>query len=227
VTNTAAAKTPSTISTNAAWAAMGATLTYQVLLGALIFLRPDLDPSWHSISEWAIGPHRWIMSCAFLVSSVSYACLFVMLRTELGKPMGRIGLGILLICARRCRCRYLYNRSDALSSPFIDEGYPSRYLRYHPVGAVSLCGPAHWPESCSGESNMGKGVQTPDLVGLAALVRVRRVCGLYEFVCCPYGPACLWPRGQHRLAAAVCIFHLHAVDTHRGIAGNQVLSSAF
>jgi hypothetical membrane protein len=99
VTNTAAAKTPSTISTNAAWAAMGATLTYQVLLGALIFLRPDLDPSWHSISEWAIGPHRWIMSCAFLVSSVSYACLFVMLRTELGKPMGRIGLGILLICA--------------------------------------------------------------------------------------------------------------------------------
>jgi hypothetical membrane protein len=90
---------PSTISTNAAWLAMSATLTYQVLLGALIFLRPDLDPSWHSISEWAIGTHGWIMSGAFLVSSVSYASLFVMLRTELGKPMGRIGLGILLICA--------------------------------------------------------------------------------------------------------------------------------
>jgi hypothetical membrane protein len=99
VTNSTIAKTPSAISTSAAWLAMGAILTYQVLLGALIFLRPDLDPSWHSISEWAIGPHGWIMSGAFLVSSVSYVSLFVMLKTLLRKPMGRIGVGILLICA--------------------------------------------------------------------------------------------------------------------------------
>ena len=44
------------ISTTAARLAIGAILMYEVLLVVLIFLRPDLDPSWHTISEWAIGP---------------------------------------------------------------------------------------------------------------------------------------------------------------------------
>ena len=29
-----------------------------MLLIAPIFIRPDLDPSWHTISEWAIGPPK-------------------------------------------------------------------------------------------------------------------------------------------------------------------------
>ena len=99
MTNSAIAKAPITISTHAAWLAMGAIFTYQLLLVALIFLRPDLDPSWHSISEWSIGPHGWMMSSAFLVSAVSYMSLFVMLKSQLSKPMGRIGVGLLLICA--------------------------------------------------------------------------------------------------------------------------------
>jgi hypothetical protein len=37
----------------AARIAMAAVIAYQVLLLALIPLRPDLDPSWHTISEWA------------------------------------------------------------------------------------------------------------------------------------------------------------------------------
>jgi hypothetical protein len=41
----------------AAKIAMGAVILYQVLLLALIPLRPELDPSWHTISEWAIGPY--------------------------------------------------------------------------------------------------------------------------------------------------------------------------
>ena len=65
----------------------------------LIFLRPDLDPSWHTISEWAIGPYGWMMSGGFLISAVSYAALFVMLRSQVQGAMGRLGLGILLICA--------------------------------------------------------------------------------------------------------------------------------
>src|SRR5215831_7526291 len=86
------------ISTRAARLAIGAILSYQILLIVLIFLRPDLDPSWHTISEWAIGPYGWIMSGAFLLSALSYAALFVMLRSQLRGPMGRIGLGILIIC---------------------------------------------------------------------------------------------------------------------------------
>jgi hypothetical protein len=59
----------SSISRSAAWRSILAVVTYQLVLAALIFIRPDLDPSWHTIREWAIGPHGWIMSAAFLVSA--------------------------------------------------------------------------------------------------------------------------------------------------------------
>ena len=86
------------IATTAAWLAMAGIVTYQLLLLVLIRLRPDLDPSWHTISEWAIGPHGWIMSGAFMLSAFSYAALFVMLKSHLRNTLGRIGLGILLVC---------------------------------------------------------------------------------------------------------------------------------
>ena len=88
-----------TISIPAARLAMVAIVSYQLFLIVLIFLRQDLDPSWHTISEWAIGPYGWLMSVAFLVSSLSYAALFVMLLSQVEGTLGRIGMGLLLICA--------------------------------------------------------------------------------------------------------------------------------
>ena len=84
MTSTAVERQPATISTKAAWLAMSAIVAYQLLLMALIFLRPDLAPSWHTISEWAIGRYGWIMSGAFLISALSYGALFGMLRAQLG-----------------------------------------------------------------------------------------------------------------------------------------------
>jgi hypothetical protein len=78
MTSAALASTSAAISTRAARLAIVAIVSYQILLIALIFLRPDLAPSWHTISEWAIGPYGWIMSAAFLISALSYAALFVM-----------------------------------------------------------------------------------------------------------------------------------------------------
>ena len=86
------------ISLAAARLSIATVITYQVTLIALIFIRPDLDPSWHTLSEWAIGPFGWIMSMAFLISAVSYAALFVMLKSQIRGILGRIGLAILLIC---------------------------------------------------------------------------------------------------------------------------------
>jgi hypothetical membrane protein len=90
--------TSAAISTRAAWLAIAAIVSYQALLILLIALRPDLDPSWHTISEWAIGPHGWVMSAAFLVSAASYFALAVMLRSQLRGALGRIGWGLLLVC---------------------------------------------------------------------------------------------------------------------------------
>ena len=87
------------ISTKTAWVAIVAILTYQVLLIASIFLRPDLAPSWHTISEWAIGPYGWVMSSGFLISALSYAALFAMLKPHLCGILGKTGLGLLLACS--------------------------------------------------------------------------------------------------------------------------------
>jgi Protein of unknown function (DUF998) len=90
--------TSEAISTKTARLAIAAIITYQVVLIALIFLRPDLAPSWHTISEWAIGPYGLVMSGAFLISALSYAALFAMLKSQVHGILGRMGLGILLIC---------------------------------------------------------------------------------------------------------------------------------
>ena len=81
------------ISLTAAWLSIAAVITYQVTLIALIFIRPDLDPSWHTISEWAIGRYGWIMSLAFLVSAVSYGSLFIAIKSQIQCIWGKVGLG--------------------------------------------------------------------------------------------------------------------------------------
>ena len=118
MTSAAVASTSAAISTRAARLAIVAIAAYQILLIALIFLRPDLAPSWHTISKWATGPYGWIMSGAFFISAMSYAALFVMLKPQLHGSLGRIGLGILLMCVwlpeqeyaplTLCRCTLRY-----------------------------------------------------------------------------------------------------------------------
>lgn len=86
------------ISPIAARLAIAALVTYQLLLVALIFIRPDLDPYWHTISEWAIGPYGWIMSMGFMISSLGYAALFIAIRSQVRGVIGYIGLGLLFVC---------------------------------------------------------------------------------------------------------------------------------
>jgi Protein of unknown function (DUF998) len=69
------------------------------LLAALHFIRPGLDPSWHFISEYAIGEYGWIMVLAFLSLALGYASLFFALRSQLRTIAGRIGLTLLLVSA--------------------------------------------------------------------------------------------------------------------------------
>jgi hypothetical protein len=90
MTSAVVASASAAISIRAARLAIVAIASYQLLLIVLIFLRPDLAPSWHTISEWAIGPYGWIMSGAFLISALSYAALFVTLKSQLRGSLGRL-----------------------------------------------------------------------------------------------------------------------------------------
>jgi hypothetical protein len=73
--------------------------SFVVLLAALHFIKPELDPSWHFISEYAIGDYGWIMVLAFLSLALGYVSLFVAIRSQLRTIAGRIGLALLLVSA--------------------------------------------------------------------------------------------------------------------------------
>lgn len=73
--------------------------TFVVLLAALHVIKPKLDPSWHFISEYAIGDYGWIMVLAFFSLAFSFVALFIALRSQIRTIAGRIGLALLLTSA--------------------------------------------------------------------------------------------------------------------------------
>ncbi len=83
--------------TTARMSIAGAAL-FLVLLVALHFIKPEVDPSWRMISEYEIGNYGWIMSLAFLSLSFSYLTLFITIRPEMPPTIaGRIGLALLML----------------------------------------------------------------------------------------------------------------------------------
>jgi hypothetical protein len=87
------------ISPTAARLSFAGAATFAILLAALHFIKPELDPSWHFISEYAIGDYGWTMVLAFLSLAFSYVSLFSALRSQLQTIAGRIGLALLLVSA--------------------------------------------------------------------------------------------------------------------------------
>ena len=97
--NTATAKPVTATSRTAARLSFGAATTFVVLLAALHFVKPELDPSWRMVSEYETGRYGWIMVLAFLSLAFSCATLFVAIRSEIRTTGGKIGLAFLLVCA--------------------------------------------------------------------------------------------------------------------------------
>ncbi|MBG0569042.1 DUF998 domain-containing protein [Actinoplanes aureus] len=72
-----------------------AIIAYQILLAAIILIRPEINPTHKPISEYAIGRLGWIAVLAFLLATTAYALLFAALRPLV---RGRLGLSLLAIC---------------------------------------------------------------------------------------------------------------------------------
>jgi Protein of unknown function (DUF998) len=87
------------VSRAAALLSFASAATFVVLLAALHFIKPELDPSWHFISEYAIGDYGWMMVLAFLSLALGYVALFVAIRAQLRTIGGYIGLAMLLVSA--------------------------------------------------------------------------------------------------------------------------------
>jgi hypothetical protein len=97
--DTAAAKLAPAISRTAALLAFAGAFTFVVLLAALHFIEGELDPSWHFISEYAIGDYGWIMVLAFLSLASSCVTLSVTIRSQVRTVSGKIGVTLLMISA--------------------------------------------------------------------------------------------------------------------------------
>jgi len=83
----------------AARLSFAAAVTFLVLLAILHFIKPELDPSWHFVSEYAIGSYGWVMMLAFFSLALSCVSLFVAVRSQIGTIGGKIGLAMLLVVA--------------------------------------------------------------------------------------------------------------------------------
>lgn len=67
------------------------------LLAALHGLKPELDPSWRFISEYAIGKFGWLMQVAFLALAVANLAMWSAIRDCLRTVPGRVGSGMYLL----------------------------------------------------------------------------------------------------------------------------------
>lgn len=87
------------ISQTAARFSWAAAVLSLILLAALHIIKPEFDPSWRMVSEYAIGRNGWVMDIAFLSLSVSCVALFVAIRPQIRTTGGYIGQTLLLISA--------------------------------------------------------------------------------------------------------------------------------
>lgn len=96
---------------------IAAVITYHLLITALIFIRTDLDPSWHPLSEYAIGFNGWIMSLAFIISAFSYGALLFNINPHVKGFFGKLGLFILFICFVGTFCVGVFTTDPLTTAP--------------------------------------------------------------------------------------------------------------
>lgn len=87
----------SAISVLAAQVANTSALAFLVLLTLLHFLKPELDPSYRFVSEYAVGQHGWVMVVAFLALSISCAGAFAAIRRQVTTRAGKTGVVLLAV----------------------------------------------------------------------------------------------------------------------------------
>jgi len=93
------AATTSVIPILPARVANASALSFLVLLTLLHFIKPELDPSYRFVSEYAVGRHGWVMVVAFLTLAVSCAATFVAIRSQITTRSGKVGVVLLVVAA--------------------------------------------------------------------------------------------------------------------------------
>jgi hypothetical protein len=72
-------------------------VAFVAIVAMLHVLKPEYEPSWRFLSEYAIGRHGWMMRLAFSCWALSCLCLAYALWHEVGGKAGKTGLVLLAI----------------------------------------------------------------------------------------------------------------------------------
>lgn len=116
---------------SSARAAHRATLLVGVLIVALHGLKPEIDPSWRFISEYAIGRYGWLMSVAFVTFGIAHLGLLAGMRRYLsGSWAGRLGQAALIVSAAGLMVAGIFT-TDAVTT---DPGLATMSGRLHNIG---------------------------------------------------------------------------------------------
>ncbi len=81
----------------AARLALAASATFLIVLVALHLIKPELDPAWRFVSEYAIGRNGWVLQLAFLALAISCLAASGVARSHVTTRAGRIGVGLLAV----------------------------------------------------------------------------------------------------------------------------------
>jgi Protein of unknown function (DUF998) len=87
-----------------------------VSLDLLHMLKPELDPTWHMISEYEIGNFGWLMQLVFFAIAASSTALSISLWPQLKSWLGRIGATFMPIAALGMTVAGL-NATDPIGTP--------------------------------------------------------------------------------------------------------------
>jgi hypothetical protein len=87
----------SRLSRPAAQLAIAGTTLALLLLASLHVLRPEFNPSWRMVSEYANGHYGWVLSLMFVTWGVSTLGLVVAIRSEARTTPIKIGLVVLTL----------------------------------------------------------------------------------------------------------------------------------
>lgn len=113
-------------------AAVAGSGGFVVLLALLHVLRDDLDPSWRVVSEYAVGPHGWLMTSAFLLLAVTAGAVAAVSWTRGSRRLGRVGAVLLAITAVGMTLAGVFE-TDLVTVPSEDR---TAVGRLHELGAL-------------------------------------------------------------------------------------------
>jgi hypothetical protein len=94
---TTSVSAPASIAFLPARIARGAALASLLLVLLLHFIKNDLAPGAHMLSEYALEPHGWVMKAAFLAWALSCFTLAIAIRSQVTTGAGRAGVVLLFV----------------------------------------------------------------------------------------------------------------------------------